>query len=281
MGKLLGLVVSARRLGNSEVLVKEIMSRVPGEWERELIRLTDLSIEPCKACYTCLSGVSCKLNDDFGFVLERVREADALVIGVPVYFLGPHGYLKMFTDRLLGAGHWVRDTRGKPCAVVVPYGVAGWLGYSRIAALTLPRFLQMKVVDCWAVPAALPAQGVLAPGHLARAGEIAAALTGRAGERRGPLECAGCGSDLFRLLPGGGVECPLCGVRAQVNASGQLEYGRAGGRFEPEQLREHFLDWLVGMKEKYRVERDRLKEAQRPYRSMDWWVKPPERERGS
>ncbi|HUW65474.1 MAG TPA: flavodoxin family protein [Spirochaetia bacterium] len=282
MGKLLGLVVSQRRLGNSEVLVKEIMIRVPGEWEREMIRLTDLRIEPCKACYTCLSsGVGCKVDDDFKFVMAKVQEADALVIGVPVYILGPHGYLKMFTDRLLGAGHYVQRTRGKPCVVVMPYGVTGWLGYSRAAALTLPRILQMKLADFWAVHAALPAEGALSPDNLARAGDIAARLFTGGEETRGPGECLTCGSDLFRLLPGGVVECPLCGVRSRLDPDGQLvDGGTDEGRFTPARMQEHFLGWLVDMKEKFRVERERLKEAQKPYRDMDWWVRPPERERG-
>lgn len=278
MGKLLGLVVSARRLGNSEVLVKEIMSRVPGEWERELIRLTDLRINPCKACYSCLGGAGCKVDDDFDFVLTKVKEADALVVGVPVYVLGPHGCLKMFTDRLLGAGHYVRHTRGKPCVVVMPYGVTGWLGYSRTAALTLPRILQMKLVDFWTVLAALPAEGLLSEANLSRAGDIAARLFAQGEETRGPGECLRCGSDLFRLLPGGGVECPLCGVRAGVSPDGQLAYGDTDpGRFAPARMQEHFLGWLVDMKEKYGVERERLKEAQKSYRQLDWWVKPPER----
>jgi len=280
MGKLLGLVVSHRRLGNSEILVKEIMRRVPGEWERELIRLTDLDIRPCRACYTCLAQGRCNIDDDFAFALERVKEADALIVGVPVYILGPHGCLKMFTDRLLGAGRYVEGTRGKPCVVVMPYGVNGWLGYARTAALVLPRLLQMKLVDFWAVHAALPAEAVLDRGNLHRAGEIAARLFAAGGESRGPGECPNCGSDLFRLLPGGGVECPLCGTRAVLGPDGRpVLDGDDPGRFEPGRMREHFLGWLVEMKEKYRAEREGLKEAQKPYRPMDWWVIPPEKER--
>lgn len=281
MGKLLGLVVSQRRLGNSEVLVKEVMSRVPGEWDRELIRLTDMRIKPCQACYRCLApGAGCKIDDDFNFVMTKVREADALIIGVPVYILGPHGYLKMFTDRLLGAGHYVRNTNGKPCVMVMPYGVDGWLGYSRAAALTLPRFLQMRLVDFWAVHAALPAEGLLNPDNLARAAAIAARLFDQGEALPAPFECPSCGSDLFRLLPDGVAQCPLCGVHSRFNPAGQPQDSGDRGRFSPERMREHFLGWLVEMKEKYRVEQDHLKEAQKPYQQMDWWVKPPERERG-
>lgn len=42
MKKILGLVFSNRRLGNSEILVKEIMRSIPDDGSRELIRVTDL-----------------------------------------------------------------------------------------------------------------------------------------------------------------------------------------------------------------------------------------------
>jgi len=282
MGKLLGLVVSQRRLGNSEILVKEIMSRVPGEWERELIRLPGLDIRPCRACYSCLAQEGgCRIDDDFNFVLERVLGADALIVGVPVYILGPHGSLKMFTDRLLGAGRYVERTRGKSCAVIMPYGVDGWLGYARTAALVLPRLLQMRLVDFWAVHAALPAEALLNRDNLDRAGAVAERLAGAGGEIRQSGECVNCGSDLFRLLPGGRVECPLCGARAVLGADGLPSFdGGDPGRFEPRRMREHFLGWLVAMKEKYRAEREGLHRAGAPYRGMDWWIAPPEKERG-
>ncbi len=66
MKKVLGLVVSNRKLGNSEILVKEILSNIPEECNRELIRLTDLEIKPCKACYRCLQPDSdCAVGDNF------------------------------------------------------------------------------------------------------------------------------------------------------------------------------------------------------------------------
>jgi multimeric flavodoxin WrbA len=87
------------------------MDNIPEECKRELIRLTDLEIKPCKACYRCLQpDNACPIRDDFNFVIEKIRGADALIIGVPVYFLGPHGYYKMLTDRLLGSQNYSQDT---------------------------------------------------------------------------------------------------------------------------------------------------------------------------
>lgn len=74
MKKVLGLVVSNRKLGNSEILVKEIMNNIPEECSRELIRLTDLEIKPCQACYRCLQPEkACLVQDDFNFVIKKLE----------------------------------------------------------------------------------------------------------------------------------------------------------------------------------------------------------------
>lgn len=276
MKKVLGMVISERKLGNSELMVKEIMKNVPGPCVHEMLRLTDMKIEPCKACYNCLKpATQCRLDDDFNFVINKIKEADALVIGLPVYVLGPHGYLKMLNDRLLGAGHYVEHTAGKPCAVVVSYGVGGWEGYARTAALVFPRFLRMKVVDLWLLHAALPAEGLLDPKNLERAGNTGQTLFSGQEFAKGSRECALCGGDLFRLLPDGGAECPACGAIGRFQPDNTLDFtGSDYCRFSAEVMQEHFLGWLVGMKDKFMKEKDRLKEIQRPYREMDWWVRP-------
>lgn len=275
MKKVLGLVVSERNLGNSEILVKEIMDAVPDPCERELIRLTDLKIEPCKACYRCLSpGSRCMKKDDFNFVLDRILEADGLIIGLPVYFLGPHGSYKMLTDRFLGAGHYSRHTRGKPCAVVIPFGLPGWEGYTRTAALVLPRLLEMRLVDCWQVHATLPGESMLKDENREYARRLGSGLFTAREFDRGIRECPHCGSDLFRLLPGGEIECPLCAARGNLRDGGVPDFSWTGStRFSAERLEEHFNVWLVEMKDKYLRERDILKEIQKPYRGKQWWVK--------
>ncbi len=275
MKRVLGLVISERNLGNSEILVKEIVDSVPGPCSRELIRLTELRIDPCRACYRCLNpGSRCVRDDDFQFVLNKIMEADGLVIGLPVYFLGPHGSYKMLTDRLLGVGHYSAHTRGKPCAVVIPFGIPGWEGYTRTAALVLPRLMEMRVVDCWLVRATLPGESLLKQENVEYAKRLGSNLfTAREFDRR-PGECPHCGSDLFRLLPGWEIECSLCSARGRLEAGGNPDFSGAGKtRFTPEELHHHFNVWLVEMRDKYLKERDMLKEVQKPYRGRNWWVK--------
>lgn len=274
MKTVLGLVISARRLGNSELLVKEIMDSVPEPCSRQLIRLTELRIEPCQACYRCLQpGSSCKINDDFNFLISKIMECDALVIGLPVYFLGPHASYKMLADRLLGAGHYAEHTRGKPCVLVIPYGIPGWEGYARVAAVTLPGLLQMRVVDIWQVHAALPGEALLMPENQARARSLGSKLF--SGQLYSPArwECPRCGGDLFRLLEGGGIQCPACGAQGTWQTDGEVGFASEGYyRFSREQMEEHFGSWLVEMKDKFRREKERLKRVQEAYRDQNWWV---------
>lgn len=272
--KILGLVASYRKMGNSELLLKEIMDNVPEDSKPELLRLTDLKIETCKACYHCLrEGNDCKLKDDFNFVMKKIHEADAVLIGVPVYLLGPQGSYKMLNDRLVGAYHHSKFTAGKPCAIVIPYGAEGWQGYSKAAALVLPRLLEMKLVDCWQVHTTLPGEFLLDEAQVHYARQLGRELFSSREYRPGVRECACCGSDLFRLLPGNGVECCICNTRAYLGEDNVPIFEDSPYRFSHAQLEEHLNGWVVGMKQKFREDKDRLKEASRPYKNKDYWIR--------
>lgn len=276
MKKVLGLVISHRKNGNSELLLKEIMTSIPEESCLEMIRLTDLRLRPCTACYKCLQpDTRCPLDDDFNFVLDNIRSADALIIGVPVYLLGPHGYYKMLSDRLVGLTNYIADTQGKPCALIIPYGTEGWLGYSKAAAMIMPRLLMMKVVDCWPVHAALPGESLLSPGNVEYARQLGQRLFSAAEYQPGERECQKCGSDLFRLLKDGRVECPICGARSILqngnisNLTGS-EYFRFSGRA----MEEHFRDWLLEMKGRFAGKKAQLRGLHKEYRDKNWWISP-------
>lgn len=276
MKKILGLVISERNLGNSELLVKEIMNNIPEPCQFELIRLTDLKISSCKACYRCLQeGKECLIKDDFNFVMNRIKAADALIIGVPVYLLGPHGYYKMLGDRLVGSNNYAKFTAGMPCVIVVPYGAAGWTGYTKGASLVLPRTLQMKLVEYWEVNATLPGESLLSADNLNHAREIGNKLLNAPEYIPDIRECPFCGSDLYRLLPKQEIECVICNARGRLKADNIPDWSDADYcRFSKQAIEEHFKEWLVAQKKRFQTEKEPLKEAQRRYKDMDWWVKP-------
>jgi multimeric flavodoxin WrbA len=104
--KLFALAGGSRR-GNTEILIKEaLMGANEKGAEVEMMRIIDLDIKHCKACWPCpvmFKGPNgCIRKDDGPFVLEKVLEADGLLIGAPVYTITPPGSLMAVRDRVFG-----------------------------------------------------------------------------------------------------------------------------------------------------------------------------------
>ena len=100
MVKVIGLVGSPRKGGNTENLVKTaLMAAEELGANTEIISLGSAEIEPCIACDICKATGECSIYDDMTSILEKIIEADGIVIGSPVYFGNVTSQLKMFFDR--------------------------------------------------------------------------------------------------------------------------------------------------------------------------------------
>ena len=97
--KVLGIVGSLRKGGNTEVAVKSTLTAIQDLGvDTELICLSDFKVGPCDGCGKCKKG-SCHINDDMIKLIPKIESADAFVIGSPVYYGGISGGLKCFLDR--------------------------------------------------------------------------------------------------------------------------------------------------------------------------------------
>jgi multimeric flavodoxin WrbA len=73
--------------------------------ETELVQLYDLKFSGCISCFSCKrlsrkkDGV-CSVQDDLTPVLDRVKQADALIIGSPVYYGAESAATRAFLERL-------------------------------------------------------------------------------------------------------------------------------------------------------------------------------------
>ncbi len=68
--------------------------------EVELIHVGNKNIRGCIACRKCASTGKCVFDDIVNQVAPKLAEADAFVIGAPVYFSSPAGGAISFMDRL-------------------------------------------------------------------------------------------------------------------------------------------------------------------------------------
>ncbi len=102
--KILGLVGSPRKGGNTEVMVSTALEAARGYdgIRTELISLAGRKIHPCQGCSYCWfhEGV-CKIKDDAEGLLQKMVEADGLVVGSPAYFGSMTATLKSLFERCL------------------------------------------------------------------------------------------------------------------------------------------------------------------------------------
>ncbi|OPY09268.1 MAG: Iron-sulfur flavoprotein [Syntrophus sp. PtaB.Bin001] len=75
----------------------------------ELVHLYDLDFRGCISCFACkiIDGPSngrCAMQDDLSPVLKKIEEeADAIILGSPIYFGSMSGEMRSFLERLLFA----------------------------------------------------------------------------------------------------------------------------------------------------------------------------------
>ena len=118
MSKVLGICASPRKDGNTDILVHKVLEGAASAGhDVEFISLHGLNIAPCFACGACKKDHVCIHNDDMPALIGKIREADAVVLGTPVYYWGPTAQMKAFTDR------WHCDSsifRGKTVIMTIP-----------------------------------------------------------------------------------------------------------------------------------------------------------------
>ena len=119
--KILALIGSPRRKGNTNTLVEQILkgSRTKGH-KTEKVFLYDHTISLCVDCRSCKKGdYVCCINDEMQKIYPRMEEADLIIFGTPLYWYGPTAKMKLLIDRMrpFVANKKLRD---KKAVVVTP-----------------------------------------------------------------------------------------------------------------------------------------------------------------
>ena len=101
MSKIVVLMGSPRKGGNTDLLARAFVDGASAKHEVELIPVADYKINPCIGCNACFAREdhSCFQKDDMAKIYEKMKQADTLVIASPVYFYGLSAQLKALVDR--------------------------------------------------------------------------------------------------------------------------------------------------------------------------------------
>ena len=101
-----GLNGSPRKNWNSaQMLEHALKGAAAAGADTELIHLIDLNFTGCRSCFACkkLGGKSfgrCAAKDDLTDILDRILEAEAVIISAPVYFGDVPGMVRNLFERL-------------------------------------------------------------------------------------------------------------------------------------------------------------------------------------
>ncbi len=102
---------SARKDGNTAILLKRVLKALEGESiETELIQLAGEQIRGCTACRACFKTKNqrCVITDDnVNVYIQKMVEADGIILGSPTYFGMMSPEMKALIDR---AGFVTRAT---------------------------------------------------------------------------------------------------------------------------------------------------------------------------
>ncbi len=278
MKNILGIVASPRKLGNSEIMVKEISRHIELPHQLNLLRLSDFNIQPCRGCYHCLSK-TCILKDDHALLIEAFLAADAIIAVAPSYFLGANALLKLALDRSLALHSHQERMWGKPSVGIAIAGVKGMEGRT---LLDIQSFLKLTLTDIkgsTVVYGAFPGEVFINDQNRAVAAEMGRRLfAAKPATMDGPC-CPLCGGDTFRFLDDNQVRCMLCSntghfavedgrtVFMIIKSPNDFFLTKAGAR-------EH-TGWLRGMKSNFARHKDALAEVVKSYRNDGQWVRPP------
>lgn len=122
--KILGIVGSPRKKGNTHILVSRILDGAQEENAlTEILFLNDLYIRECDGCYVCWKGKQCSKKDDMNKVYPKIIKSDVIIFGTPVYWYGPTGLMKCFIDRFVyfNCPENREKIRGKSAIIAVPF----------------------------------------------------------------------------------------------------------------------------------------------------------------
>ncbi|MGL5436078.1 MAG: NAD(P)H-dependent oxidoreductase [Lachnospiraceae bacterium] len=103
--RVLGISFGTKNGTNDSMCIEALMAAKEQGAEVEFIQMSTLHIEHCTGCCACVKtllsgrGNMCTLKDDFDWVLDKMLDADGIIISDPIFEEGATGLFHTITDR--------------------------------------------------------------------------------------------------------------------------------------------------------------------------------------
>jgi len=128
--KVLGLVGSHRKGGNSFLLLREALKDF--KVKAEIIQLAQANVQGCDGCGLCRESIECVIKDDFDTIFEKMKKADAMIISTPRYLPIPSKFVAL-VERVASLYYFPSELNpdfkfpleGKPVGLMVVSALGG------------------------------------------------------------------------------------------------------------------------------------------------------------
>jgi multimeric flavodoxin WrbA len=106
--KVVGIAGSLRAKSNTLQYVKTALNVLDRSGlETELISLRGKELKPCNGCYDCVKKGYCTIEeDDFDDILSKIREAEGIILGSPVYLSSVVPQMMSLLARATFVAYW-------------------------------------------------------------------------------------------------------------------------------------------------------------------------------
>jgi multimeric flavodoxin WrbA len=106
--KVVGIAGSLRPKSNTLEYVKKALDTLAENGvDTELISLKGKKIEPCNGCYDCVKKARCSIKgDDFDEILSKMRDAEGIILGSPVYLSSVVPQMMSLLARATFVAYW-------------------------------------------------------------------------------------------------------------------------------------------------------------------------------
>lgn len=101
--KVVGFNGSARKDGNTAILINYVFGELENAGiQTEMVQLSGKDIHGCRACFKCFNNKDghCAVDNDYlNQCIDRMAQADGIILGSPTYFTDVSAEMKALIDR--------------------------------------------------------------------------------------------------------------------------------------------------------------------------------------
>lgn len=154
--KVIAINGSPKKEGNTYHAIQLVAKELEKDGiDVEIIHVGNKDIRGCIACNKCVKSADdkCVFEDEVNTVIQKLKDADGLLIGSPVYYSGIAGTMKSFLDRLFytcAVNSILRHKVGASIAAVRRTGgmptFNGLNHYLSISEMTVPTSTYWNVI---------------------------------------------------------------------------------------------------------------------------------------